>query len=60
VRKLSHDAAFTPYFALTQHDRGRLVYLAEVEVAGPAADALPTGVPVEVRFELEPPVVSAR
>jgi len=60
VRKLSHDAAFTPYFALTQHDRGRLSYLAEVQVSGPAADDLPTGVPVEVRFELEAPVASAR
>jgi HlyD family secretion protein len=60
VRKLSHDAAFTPYFALTQHDRGRLSYLAEVEVTDAGADALPTGVPVEVRFELETPVASAR
>ena len=53
VHKLAHEAAFTPYYALTQHDRGRLSYLAEVEVSGPGADDLPTGVPVEVRFELE-------
>jgi HlyD family secretion protein len=54
VRELAHDAAFTPYYALTQYDRGRLSYLAEVEVTGPGAEDLPTGVPVEVRFELGP------
>jgi HlyD family secretion protein len=53
VRTLAHDAAFTPYYALTQHDRGRLCYLAEVELSGPDLDGLPIGVPVEVRFELE-------
>ena len=53
VRRLSHEAAFTPYFALTQYDRGRLSYLAEVEIDGPAEANLPTGVPVEVRFDLE-------
>ena len=52
VRRLSHDAAFTPYYALTQYDRGRLSYLAEVEIDGTAPAELPTGVPVEVRFEL--------
>jgi len=53
VRELAHDAAFTPYFALTQYDRGRLAYLAEVEVTGPGLDDLPTGVPVEVSFDLD-------
>jgi len=53
VRTLSHEAAFTPYFALTQYDRGRLSYLAEVDIDGPSDLNLPTGVPVEVRFELE-------
>ncbi len=52
VRTLSHEAAFTPYYALTQYDRGRLSYLAEVEIDGKAGTELPTGVPVEVRFEL--------
>jgi HlyD family secretion protein len=58
VRELAHEAAFTPYYALTQHDRGRLSYLAEVEISGPGADDLPTGVPVEVRFELETKAVA--
>ncbi|MCP5058886.1 MAG: HlyD family efflux transporter periplasmic adaptor subunit [bacterium] len=30
LREVSHEASFTPYYALTRHDRGRLAYLAEV------------------------------
>jgi len=48
VRWVSADATFTPYFALTEHDRSRLSYLAEVDV--PDASALPSGVPLEVDF----------
>lgn len=48
VRWVSADASFTPYFALTEHDRSRLSYLAEVDV--PAAADLPSGVPLEVDF----------
>jgi HlyD family secretion protein len=48
VRWVSADATFTPYFALTEHDRSRLSYLAEIDVPG-AAD-LPSGVPLEVNF----------
>jgi HlyD family secretion protein len=48
VRWVSTDATFTPYFALTEHDRSRLSYLAEVDV--PDAAALPSGVPLEVDF----------
>ena len=48
VRWVSADASFTPYFALTEHDRSRLSFLAEVDV--PDASALPSGVPLEVDF----------
>jgi HlyD family secretion protein len=48
VRWISSEAAFTPYYALTQQDRSRLSYLAEIEVE--AAVDLPVGIPVEVRF----------
>ncbi len=54
VRWVSADASFTPYFALTEHDRSRLSYLAEVDV--PGASSLPSGVPLEVDF---PVAVSA-
>jgi HlyD family secretion protein len=44
VRWVSSDASFTPYFALTEHDRSRLSYLAEVDI--PQASALPSGLPL--------------
>ena len=50
VRFVSSDAAFTPYFALTQRDRSRLSFLAEVTVNDAVAVELPTGLPVEVDF----------
>jgi HlyD family secretion protein len=48
VRSVSHDAVFTPYYALTERDRSRLSYLAEVDLVDPKARDLPTGIPVEV------------
>ena len=49
VRWISSEAAFTPYFALTEHDRGRLSVLAKVDILG-ARERLPDGVPVEVEL----------
>ncbi len=49
VRYVSAEAAYTPYYALTQKDRSRLSYLAEVTVDDPRAADLPVGVPVQVR-----------
>lgn len=49
-RGASSEAAFTPHFALTERDRSRLAYLAEIELEEDEALGLPTGVPVEVRF----------
>jgi HlyD family secretion protein len=49
VRWVSADATFTPYFALTEHDRSRLSFLAEIDV--PDATELPSGVPLEVDFQ---------
>lgn len=46
VRWVSTDASFTPYFALTEHDRSRLSYLAELDL--PQAADLPSGVPLAV------------
>lgn len=48
VSWVSADATFTPYFALTEHDRSRLSFLAEVDI--PDASGLPSGVPLEVDF----------
>ncbi len=52
VRWVASEAAFTPYFALTEHDRGRLSFLAKVDIVEDRA-RLPDGVPVQVEFELE-------
>jgi HlyD family secretion protein len=51
VRWVSSDASFTPYFALTEHDRSQLSYLAEIDL--PGAQDLPSGLPLEVDFPRE-------
>ena len=51
VRWVSADASFTPYFALTEHDRSRLSYLAEIDL--PGATDLPSGVPLQADFPAE-------
>lgn len=48
VRFVSSEASFTPYFALTRYDRGRLVYVAEIDLID--GNDLPAGVPLEARF----------
>lgn len=49
VRWVASDAAYTPYFALTERDRGRLSYAAKVDIDYDG-ERLPDGVPVEVEF----------
>jgi HlyD family secretion protein len=48
VRYVSAEAAFTPYYALTQEDRTQLSYLAEIDITDPSARELPSGIPVQV------------
>lgn len=48
VRYVSAEAAFTPYYALTQDDRSRLSYLAEIDLPEEAAREIPSGIPVQV------------
>jgi len=52
VRWVSSEAAFTPYYALTERDRGRLSYVAKVDITT-QRDRLPDGVPVEVEFKID-------
>jgi HlyD family secretion protein len=52
VRWVSSEAAFTPYFALTERDRGRLSYVAKVDI-GEFHQRLPDGVPVNVEFQID-------
>ncbi len=49
VRWVSSEAAFSPYYALTERDRGRLSYVAKVDITE-SRERLPDGVPVEVEF----------
>jgi HlyD family secretion protein len=48
IRYVSAEAAYTPYYALTQKDRTRLSFLAEVALDDPQAASLPVGLPVQV------------
>jgi HlyD family secretion protein len=50
VRYVAAEAAFTPYYALTQRDRSRLAFLAEITLIDDSAADLPVGVPVRVDF----------
>ncbi len=49
VRWVASEAAFTPYFALTERDRGRLSFAAKIDILD-AGERLPDGVPVEVEL----------
>ena len=51
VRWIASEAAFTPYFALTERDRGRLSFVAKIDITEDR-ERLPDGVPVEVEFLL--------
>jgi HlyD family secretion protein len=53
VRFVSSEAAFTPYFALTERDRSRLSYLAKIDLGAAGAD-VPSGVPLTVDLPRSP------
>ena len=48
TRFIATQAQFTPYYALTQDDRSRLSFLAEIDLPEAEAASLPTGIPVQV------------
>ena len=52
VRWVASEAAFTPYYALTERDRGRLSYVAKIDFDNDDR-RLPDGVPVEVEFAID-------
>ena len=49
VRWVSSEAAFTPYYSLTERDRSHLSYVAKVDISGDR-ERLPDGIPVEVEL----------
>ncbi|MEZ5500101.1 MAG: HlyD family efflux transporter periplasmic adaptor subunit [Steroidobacteraceae bacterium] len=50
IHWIASEASFTPYYALTEHDRGRLSYLAEIDLDPDVGANLPSGIPVQVHF----------
>ena len=52
VRWVASEAAFTPYFALTERDRGRLTYEAKIDLRLDGR-RLPDGVPVAVDLTID-------
>lgn len=52
VRWVASEAAFTPYFALTEHDRGRLSFAAKVDILS-VQTRLPDGVPLKVELLID-------
>lgn len=52
VRWVASEASFTPYYALTERDRGRLSFVAKVDITE-RRERLPDGVPVNVEFLID-------
>ena len=51
VRTVSNEASFTPFYALTDRERGRLSYAAKMDLIDPEAHEMPVGLPVTVQFK---------
>jgi len=51
VRWVSSESTFTPYYALTEDDRGRLSFVAKIDIVNDM-NRIPDGVPVEVELLL--------
>ncbi len=49
VRWVATEPSFTPYYALTENERARLMYLAEIDLPE-SAQPLPSGLPVQVEL----------
>lgn len=47
VRWIANEPSFTPYYALTENERARLMYLAEIDLSDEAQN-LPSGIPAQV------------
>lgn len=54
VRKISQSASFTPHFALTDREKSRLVFEAEVDIVDPEVKNLRVGVPLKTKLILQP------
>jgi HlyD family secretion protein len=48
IRFISSVASFTPYYALSENDRSRLMFVAEIDLLEETAKKLPLGIPVQM------------
>ncbi len=51
LRTISSEASFTPYYALTEKDRSRLAYVAELDLLDEQSSLLTAGTPVQLLLE---------
>lgn len=51
LRTISAEASFTPYFALSEKDRSRLSFVAELDLIGEKGASLTAGTPVQLILE---------
>jgi HlyD family secretion protein len=49
IRFIASDAAFTPYFAITEKDRGKLTFLAKIDLLT-TERTMPDGMPVQIEL----------
>ncbi len=54
ITRISTDPVFTPYFALNQSDRGRLSYIARIDLTGPESLDMKPGTPVRLPLTQPP------
>lgn len=51
IRWIATDPSFTPYYALTEDERSRLMYLTEVTLTTPDSNEIPSGLPAQMLLE---------
>lgn len=60
VLDVSREPSFTPHYALTERERGHLVYETRVAIEGGAPLGLRPGIPAQVRLQLPEPDLALR
>ena len=49
IRTLADQPSFTPYYALSEHNRSRLMFVAQIDILDSQATDLPLGIPVQMQ-----------
>ena len=50
IRFISSVPSFTPYYALSEQNRSRLMFITEIDLQGERAKSLPLGIPLQVKL----------